>query len=69
MKPAACLRRQAVWALLIGGIFIHPISILLNKILGASGRHARNNPLGSLALAGTISMIMGMSVAYYVLSF
>jgi hypothetical protein len=54
----------AVWTLLIGGALIHPISILVNKILGASGTHDRNNPLGRLAMEGTIFMIMCMPLAY-----
>ena len=55
---------KAVWTLLIGGVFIHPVSILLNKILGANGTHAPNNPLGRLAMEGTIFMIMCMPLAY-----
>lgn len=59
---------QAVWTLLIGGVFIHPVSILLNKILGATGAHDRDNPLGGLALQGTIFMLMCLPIAY-ILSF
>ncbi|NEM99719.1 DUF7010 family protein [Pontibacter burrus] len=55
---------KAVWALLIGGTLIHPVSILLNKILGASGVHTQGNPLGRLAMEGTIFMIMCMPLAY-----
>ena len=55
---------KAVWALLVGGVFIHPVSILLNKILGASGAHAPSNPLGRLAMEGTLFMIMCMPLAY-----
>ena len=55
---------QAVWTLLVGGAFIHPISILLNKVLGACGSHAPNNPLGKLAMEGTLFMIMCMPLAY-----
>jgi len=55
---------QAVWALLIGGVFIHPIGIVFNKILGASGAHSPNNPLGKLAMEGTIFMIMCLPLAY-----
>jgi hypothetical protein len=56
--------KQAVWALLIGGVFIHPISIVLNKVLGASGSHAPSNPLGKLALEGTIFMLLCLPLAY-----
>jgi hypothetical protein len=56
--------KQAVWTLLIGGVFIHPIGILFNKILGASGTHAKSNVLGRLAMEGTVFMIMCMPLAY-----
>lgn len=56
--------RQAIWTLLIGGVFIHPLGIVLNKVLGASGAHAPNNPLGRLAMEGTIFMIMCLPLAY-----
>jgi len=55
---------KAVFALLIGGVFIYPLSILLNKSFGASGMHRKDNPLGNLAMEGTISMILCMSLAY-----
>jgi len=55
---------QAVWTLLVGGAFIHPIAVLVNKVLGACGSHAANNPLGQLAMEGTIFMIMCMPLAY-----
>lgn len=55
---------KAVWTLLVGGVFIHPASMLLNKALGASGTHAQTNPLGRLAMEGTIFMIMCLPLAY-----
>ena len=55
---------QAVWTLLIGGTLIHPLGIVLNKILGASGTHSTNNPLGRLAMEGTIFMLMCLPLAY-----
>lgn len=54
----------AVWALFIGGVFIHPVSVLLVRALGRSGRHAHNNPLGALAMATTVWMIMMLPLAY-----
>lgn len=56
--------RQAIWTLLIGGVFIHPMGIVLNKILGASGAHVPGNPLGRLAMEGTVFMIMCLPLAY-----
>lgn len=56
--------KQAVWALLIGGMFIHPAAVLLNKMLGRSGKHHPSNPLASLAMASTFWMIMCLVLAY-----
>lgn len=55
---------HAVWTLLIGGMFIHPAAILLNKVLGRSGKHDPSNPLASLAMASTFWMIMCLVLAY-----
>lgn len=56
--------KQAVWTLLIGGILIHPVSVLLYKISGLSGNHTKGNPLGNLAMEGTIFMIMCLPIAF-----
>ena len=55
---------RAVWALFIGGMFIHPLAVLLVKLLGGPGRHAAGNPLGPLAMATTFWMIMLLPLAY-----
>ena len=55
---------KAVWALLIGGMLIHPLSVLLYKINGLSGNHTKGNPLGNLAMEGTFFMIMCLPIAY-----
>lgn len=55
---------QAVWTLLIGGMFIHPVGVLLSKVLGLSGSHTKGNPLGNLAMEGTLFMIMCLPLAY-----
>ncbi len=55
---------RAVWALFIGGMLIHPLSVLLTKALGRSGVHSRHNPLGTLALATTFWMILCLPLAY-----
>jgi len=44
--------------------FIFPLSVLLTKLLGRSGRHADGNPLGRLAAEGTIWMMAGIAVAF-----
>lgn len=55
---------QAVWTLLIGGMLIHPVSVLLYKIIGLNGNHTKGNPLGNLAMEGTIFMIMCLPIAF-----
>ena len=53
-----------MWTLLIGGVFIHPLSILLSKTVGLRGKHAKDNPLGKLAMEGTIFMLMCLPLAF-----
>ena len=56
--------KQAVWVLLIGGAFIHPISTVLNKIMGTGGPQSKTNALGKLAMEGTVFMLMCIPLAY-----
>src|SRR6187431_2091525 len=56
--------KQAIWTLLIGGMFIYPISTLFAKAIGLSGTHTKGNPLGNLAMEGTIFMIMCLPLAF-----
>lgn len=55
---------QAVWVLLIGGALIHPLSTLVNRLLGVKASINKDNKLTSLALEGTIFMLMSIPVAY-----
>lgn len=62
-----CLWRSpqtALWALYAGGVLIHPLSVLLTRLLGRSGSHAPGNPFGALAMASTIWMILMLALAY-----
>ncbi|MBK8391234.1 MAG: hypothetical protein IPL23_18915 [Saprospiraceae bacterium] len=54
---------MSFWVLFFGGMFIHPISIVFNKLLGSSGVHDKENPLGKLAIEGTIWMIVCITIA------
>lgn len=56
--------QRAIWALFVGGVFIHPLSVLLVRLLGRTGRHAQGNPLGPLGMATTLWMIMMLPLAY-----
>lgn len=56
--------KQAVVALFIGGMLIHPVGVLLTKLLRRPGAHAKGNPLATLAMESTIMMIMCFPLAY-----
>lgn len=55
--------KQGVWTLLIGGTFIHPISVMLVKATGRPGK-ANANALNQLAMASTIWLIICCAMAY-----
>jgi hypothetical protein len=52
--------------LFFGGMFIHPLAMLLSKVLKRSGKHNPKNPLGKLALESTIILFVGLFLAFYV---
>lgn len=56
--------KQAIWALLAGGAFIHPISTLINKMIGLKAATNQLNPLTGLAMEGTVFMLMTIPLAY-----
>lgn len=55
---------QSVWVLFIGGMLIHPVGVLISKLVGASGTFSKGNPLGGLAFAGTLWLIFSLPLAY-----
>lgn len=55
---------QGIWALFIGGMFIHPVSVVVVRMLGRTGCHTPGNPMGALAMATTIWMILSFAIAY-----
>lgn len=56
--------QASVFALLIGGAFIFPLSVVATKLMGRRGTHAAGNPLGRLASEGTFWLLAGIAVAY-----
>lgn len=56
--------QSAIAALLIGGMFIFPLSVALSKLMARSGAHAKQNPLAPLAAAGTLWMLLAIPIAY-----
>jgi len=55
--------KSGVWSLLIGGALIFPLSLLVNKLIGLSDSHSKDNPLGKLAMEGTFLMLMCIPIA------
>ena len=55
-----------VVALLAGGVLIFPVSTLLDKAIGRSGAHSKGNPLASLAMAGTVWLILSLPLAWVI---
>lgn len=49
--------------LIFGGTLIFPISVVLCKVLGRSGKHSKGNPLGPLAIEGTLWMLLSIPIA------
>ncbi|AEP31765.1 DUF7010 family protein [Brumicola nitratireducens] len=58
--------QASMLTLFFGGMFIHPLAVLLSKTLKRSGNHAPKNPLGKLALESTIILFVGLFLAFYV---
>ena len=55
---------RAIGPLFVGGMFIHPLGVLLTKALGRSGTHSRSNSWRSLALESTVILLLGLPLAY-----
>ena len=56
--------KAAVLALLVGGMLIHPLSVVVARTLGRTGAHSSGNPLGRLAAEGTFWFLAGIAIAY-----
>jgi len=56
----------SIATLFIGGMFIHPLGVLIAKALRAPGRHTAGNPLGTLALETTIPMVLALPLVFAV---
>ena len=61
---ASGLEKASVLTLLFGGAAIFPLSIILTKLLGHSGKHTSGNALGGLAAEGTFWLLAGCAIAY-----
>ena len=57
---------NSMLALLIGGMFIFPISLLFSKLLGASAKHGAANVLSKLAIENLGILFGGLFIAVIV---
>lgn len=55
---------QTLWILLMGGVLIHPLSLVLYRLMGLKTESAKGNPFTKLAMEGTLFMIFCMPLAY-----
>ena len=56
--------RAGILTLFFGGMVIHPVAVLVARVLGRPGSHSRDNPLGRLALESTVILLLGVGLAY-----
>jgi len=62
-------RQTSVLVFFFGGMLIHPLGILISKLLKRSGKHQKGNPLSILALESTFMLFIGLFIAYLFLQF
>lgn len=55
---------SALLTFFFGGMLIHPLGLLLDKILNRTGKNKSNNPLGKWALLSTILIFIGLYISY-----
>jgi len=55
--------KAAVVVLFIGGMLIHPLAVLVCRLAGRPGAHAKENPLGRLALESTVILLLGVALS------
>jgi hypothetical protein len=58
--------QMSVLSLFLGGMLIHPLGIVVSKVLKRSGKHQKQNPLASLALESTFILFFGLFIAFAV---
>lgn len=59
--------KTGVLVFFFGGMFIHPLGILLSKLLKRTGHNKKENPLSILALESTLLLFIGLFIAYSVM--
>lgn len=55
--------KAGIYTLIFGGMLIFPVSVVFGKLIGASGKHDKSNPLAPLAMEGTFWMLLSIPIA------
>lgn len=55
--------KAGIITLIFGGMLIFPVSLILCKLIGVSGKHDKANPLAPLAMEGTFWMLLSIPIA------
>lgn len=55
---------KAVWTLLVGGALIHPLSLVLTKVLRRPAVTHKDNALNTLAITSTVWLIVCCAMSY-----
>ncbi len=55
--------KAGILTLVFGGTLIFPLSVVLSKLVGRSGKHQKGNPLAPLAIQGTFWMLLSIPIA------
>lgn len=58
--------QTSMLTLFFGGMLIHPLGLLMAKLLNRSGKHQADNPLAKLALESTVILFVGLFLAFVV---
>lgn len=61
---ATLSQAASIGTLLVGGTLIFPVSVLICRLFGATGKHRSGNPLGRLAIEGTLWLMAGIFIAW-----
>lgn len=61
--------QASIIALFVGGMFIHPISVVICKLLKRPGSHKKGNPLAALVFESTVLLFVGFFIAYAAMLF
>lgn len=59
-------KETSLLVLFFGGMLIHPVGVLIDKLLKRSGQAQKGNPLTKLAFENTVFLFVGLFIAYLV---